>query len=282
MIKHELKTALENLVDFLIIKATKASQPGGLFKNRMSKRLAKALKYNFNRQMVWLLREVGNLPAFNQSASVKLIDKKDVNQDVGDMLEGLPLVETMADDIVLYASGSLTRGAKARIQAMNLGRAGISFSLNHPEAVSYLEKLKSLQLSNYRGAISKTTKETIKKLLVDGANNGLSYSEISKQIQLQGEAGVFSQARGELIATREIGFAYSNGERIVVDDYVQKTGATIEKNWQTAEDANVRPEHTANQAAGWIPIDQAFPGTGEDAAPSEDFGCRCVTSYREV
>lgn len=281
MKKTDAKRALVNMVDNLIFKAVKARQPGGKFKNRATKRMARILKIKFNQQMKWLLAEASKMDAF-KSSPVKFITKKGAKEDAKKIANRLPLVEEMTEDIVAYSSASLNRGANDGIRKLNLGRVGISFDLDNPEAVDYLEALETLQLSNYKGSISRTTKEAIQKLLVDGARDGLSYSELAKQIMDQGESGVFSYARGELISVREIGFAYSKGERIVIDEYIEETDAEMEKNWLTAGDGNVRPEHLENERAGWIPIDEKFPGTDESEAPSEDFGCRCVTSYREV
>lgn len=280
--KKAKKNRFDLLIDHLMTKASKARLSRGRFTNRMEKRLVKRLKRIFDAQLIWVLKEAQKLNSFNQAEDVKMYTKKEISFDVALMLEDMPYQEDLADDLELLASQTMLRAGKAQISKMKLGSAGIVFSLNHPEAVSYLEALKELHLSNYRGSINRTTKDKIKKLLVDGANEGLSYTEVAKQITAQGKAGVFSQARGELIATREIGFAYSKGERVVVDDYVQETGAVIEKNWLTANDGSVRDTHTQNQNDGWISINDYFSGTGEDAAPSNDFGCRCVTSYREV
>jgi hypothetical protein len=67
MKKTDAKRALVNLVDNLIFKAVKARQPGGKFKNRATKRMARILKIKFNQQMKWLLAEASKMEAFKSS-----------------------------------------------------------------------------------------------------------------------------------------------------------------------------------------------------------------------
>lgn len=55
------------------------------------------------------------------------------------------------------------------------------------------------------------------------------------------------------------------------------------KKWKTSHDEKVRRTHSENEAAGWIPLDQPFPGTGDQYGPSSnDIRCRCTSTTRIV
>lgn len=56
----------------------------------------------------------------------------------------------------------------------------------------------------------------------------------------------------------------------------------MEKAWETSNDEKVRPEHIANQAEGWIPMEKTWKGTGDDYAPSQDINCRCTSTDRII
>lgn len=250
------------------------------------KRMTKKLKFYFEKQMKWLIEKLADLDTFkntdDEGKKVRFIETKAIEDDIDGLLEQMPYNDKLVETMVVYSGGSLVKGGNYRIRKMKIGEVVGTFNLQTPEVKRYLQEMAELQLSNYRGAISRTTKNEVRKIVIKGAEEGASYSRISKLIQEQGKAGVFSQARGELIATREIGKAYGTGQNLVVNKYVAETGAIVVKDWLTVGDNNVRDEHRLNEEAGEIPLNDPFPGTGEDFAPSADFGCRCVSSYRTI
>jgi hypothetical protein len=78
--------------------------------------------------------------------------------------------------------------------------------------------------------------------------------------------------RRETIARTESAKAVSEGDLLDA----KNEGAQF-KIWQTTNDDRVSDECEANEAAGPIPIDEAFPG-GVDTAPQHP-NCRCSVSY---
>lgn len=113
----------------------------------------------------------------------------------------------------------------------------------------------------------------------EGVANGDSYGQIAKQIQAE-DPWVFSKSRATLIAVNEIGRAYgwANHEPAVE---LQREGYVLQKFWTTSHDDRVRPRHKANEAADWIPLDTAFPGTFDQFAPStNEIRCRCTSTHR--
>lgn len=77
-----------------------------------------------------------------------------------------------------------------------------------------------------------------------------------------------------------MGKAYQYGEYLPMK-YAQDSGYTVEKFWSTVNDDRVTATHRKNQADGYIPLDQAFSGTGDQLPPGSDNPrCRCAVTYR--
>lgn len=154
-----------------------------------------------------------------------------------------------------------------------------AFDVETSPASKYLKDLEDLMLSQREGSISKTTKEKLIGIMEQGVADGKSYGQIAKEIE-SADPWVFSKTRAQLIAINEVGRAYgwANHEPAVE---LQRQGYIMEKEWTTSHDEKVRPNHTANEAAGLIPLDQAFPGTGDQFAPSiNEIRCRCTSTHQ--
>lgn len=201
--------------------------------------------------------------------------------EIDDILLKMPGQSTFTKGLVASVKLVLDKGGKTAVAEFGLKKFGISFNLKHPGAVKYLKEKERFQLSDYRGTIHDTTKQGIKKILVRAAANGQSYQVTAEQIVAQGEAGVFSTKRAQLIATREIGVAYEEGNALPIRDFRNRyPDRVVMKFWQTVEDDRVTEKHRKNQDDGWIPVEQKFSGTGDDKAPGSDNPrCRCFTKY---
>lgn len=244
---------------------------------REERTLRNRLYRSFQKQINWIVREAENLRAFREQAQ----QNDPYAAEISMMLSRLPEKKSIVDAILASMKVTMLAGGKRGIKAMKLSRFGITFDLKNKQALRILEEKKTLELSNYRGNIDGTTKKAISKILLDAANAGTPYTEVSKLIQEQGKAGVFSQARGELIAIQETGRAYGDGNKIVVDDFkAQYPSRQVMKHWVTVGDDRVRDEHLQNEKDGWIPSEQLHSGTGEPNAPSTDFRCRCFEEYQ--
>jgi len=285
MRKTDKIKAVNNLIEYLINGYTALSRPGGRYMRAQEKRMTtRKLKAVFNKQMKWLIDRLADVEPFksNDDEDVKIIKTKAIEDSINDILEEMPYNDKIVEAMTFYSGASLVKGGNYRMRKMKIGNIVGTWDLQTPEVKRYLQNMEELQLSNYKGAIQRTTKKRIRKIVIQGAENGDSYTAISKAIKAEGTAGVFSQARGELIATREIGKAYGTGQHSVVQKYVAKTGATVKKNWLTVGDDKVRPEHTMNEEDGDIPLEDNFSGTDEEFAPSDDFRCRCVSNYHTI
>jgi len=201
---------------------------------------------------------------------VKSFSFKGIEGDVDKIFDDLDNsgLETV---VITAASDAMKFGAKYRIQKMKLGQFGISFDVDHPLAVEYLKTERPLMLAKMADA----TKENLKPLLIQAAKDGLSPQELALQIE---NSFAFSPSRSLMIAVNEVGTAYEYGNWVPMK-ILQDDGNKVMKQWATVNDDRVTPECEANEAMGWIKLDDNFD-SGDDTAPRESNPrCRCTTLY---
>lgn len=146
----------------------------------------------------------------------------------------------------------------------------IGFNVENPRAVGWAIHHAAGEVTKINAA----TREGINRVIVEAVENGYSYTRTAEKLAKLYE---FSAGRAKRIAVYEIGTAYEQGKKMAAGEMAAQ-GLKMEKKWQSAGDARVRPAHRENQGAGWIGMDEAFP-SGDDLAPS-DPGCRCVGLWR--
>ena len=243
----------------------------GKFIRRQELRLRKRLALLWKKQMNWIIENMDDeLPQFNTNAATP-----------DDFLEGMPKQKEIAETIVATMRVSLAKGAKTIIKKLELGEFGITFNLENEAAREFLGGKLSHELSNYKGNIHRTTTNRISKILRDAGKSGASYTETSKLIQAQQKNGVFSQARGELISTREVGIAYEKGNDIPIQEFItENPDRRVLKLWRTVGDDRVTAQCSENGSKGWIDYALKFP-SGDDSAPRDDHPrCRCFTERK--
>jgi Phage Mu protein F like protein len=172
----------------------------------------------------------------------------------------------LAFPITEEAQAAILLGALTMIREIG----GPSFDLSNPRAVQYLTTI-----HNRIAGITEETFRVVQAILVDGVDKGASYAEIAREIRIK--FADFSRDRSELIAVTEIGDAYSEGQ-LLVGDAMQLRGINTQKRWLTAGDDRVEAECEGNEAAGWIPMDDAFPSGHE--RPLAHPRCRCALGVR--
>jgi uncharacterized protein with gpF-like domain len=246
---------------------------------RSEKRMANRLLRSFAKQRDYVIAEAANLYPNQSIYSRNELDSRRrtiIEQIILDM----PEVDAIIDNVIYFRSITYARQAKRIIKDMKLTQFGVSFDSVNARAVKRLAERKAFELSQRAGTISSTTNQRIKEILLDGIQSGESYQSLSQRIQALSKEGVFSQARGELISTTEIGKAYGEGNWDVLDEFKSKNpNRQPVKRWVTVRDDRVRDDHTRNQEDGWIPMERAHSGTGEMYAPSSDYRCRCFERY---
>lgn len=118
--------------------------------------------------------------------------------------------------------------------------------------------------------LAAVTRARVNELVAHAIENGESLQTLARDIRTD---FMFSKERAERVARTESATALGMG---------QKQGAVSqgrdEKRWLTQGDDLVEEECAANEAAGWIGIDDLFP-TGVDTIP-EHPACRCTCIYR--
>lgn len=238
------------------------------FRETQEQRLAKRVHKQLKKQMGWVIDNLPRIAAFKESYEAEIYL----------LLEDMPYREEIVAGILLTVKPTIKKGWTDMEDQFGFS---YGFSYDMKEVTSYLDALEELQLSDRYGSIHATTKDRIRDILSQAANEGWGYSKTSKAIQAQGEAGVFSQARGELIATREIGHAYEYGKQVSIQEYRDNNPVDIlQKKWVTVGDNNVTAQCRANSSQDWIEIDKQFD-SGDDTAPRDNHPrCRCATTYR--
>lgn len=156
----------------------------------------------------------------------------------------------------------------------------VSFDVDHPDAVAYLETV-PLKIAG----INATTENEIRRILINGVEQGWSYDRTAQVLQQKFESfrkpvrQQHIRSRAHLIAVTETGDAYAQGE-LIVGRQLRDAGLRMEKRWLTAGDERVCPICVPNEAAGWIAIDDTFPSGHE--APTAHPACRCDIEQRPV
>ena len=246
---------------------------------RMEKKIDAILK----KQMRWVADGVKNVPGLSNNGVH--YDRNTLDDQISAMLSGMPGKTDLTETILIYSGVLMDKGANSIIRTSELRKFGISFTLKHPAAIKFLSNKKTLELSNGRGNIDSRTKASIKAILLDAISEGKSYTATAQLIKAQGEHGVFSYARAELIAVREAGVAYEYGKQTPLKEFIAKNpDRQIKKNWNTSGDNDVTPECQQNQDVSPIGFNETFPNDGaQQTAPrSGNPRCRCWTTYEII
>lgn len=277
---------LNNLVTELIYRMQRniayKKRTDGRFLLVIEKRLVKRLDKVFKKQMKFVLDEVGKLSFFGENY-LKNDAVDDTKEEIEDFVLAIPGQKEVTEEVISSMKSSMLKGGKSSVKYLKLFKFGISFDLRNEKAIEILTDRRKLELSNYKGNIHDTTKERILKILLDAAKSGQSYRTTAKLISAQGEKGVFSRNRGQLIATREIGRAYGEGNYIPVQEFSEQfPKRKTEKFWQTVEDDDVTEECEKNQSKGWVPLDHVYETKGSDefAPRKSNPRCRCFQKYQ--
>lgn len=156
------------------------------------------------------------------------------------------------------------------------GTTPISFDIINRRAINFFNPDKLIS------QISDTTQGQIRNLVNEAVEQGLSYTQLSKNItnlfdEFNTKKDVNGRTRADRIAINEIRERNSAASEIVADELTKK-GFDVEKRWLTRGDSKVRPSHNENEEQGYIPENKKF-SSGDDRPPT-DPNCRCVNIRR--
>lgn len=147
-----------------------------------------------------------------------------------------------------------------------------SFTLDNPRAVAWFSQHGG-SLS-YIKDIQGTSKDQLQTLITQSLDEGWSYNQTAKEIK--SKFSDMSTNRAKLIAQNEAAQAYEAGNRGFIDG-LSDLGVVMVKKWMNSEDDKVSAGCKTNTAAGWIPLNQAFPSGHQH--PTRHPKCRCYTIY---
>lgn len=144
--------------------------------------------------------------------------------------------------------------------------------------LAYLKKHAAEKLGK---DVDKTTRELVRKVLVQSFEDGWTYNRTVKEVRTL-YAGFSARAaqghirnRAELIAVNELGNAYCAGS-LHAARQLENQGMRIEKAWALATNPCALCQGNASQ--GWIPLDRNF-SSGQDG-PTAHPACRCSLMTR--
>lgn len=136
-----------------------------------------------------------------------------------------------------------------------------------------------LNLSNYKWAISHTTKHDVIEVLKNGIDENLTVAEVADKIHELDER-LFSQARANTIAVTEIWKAYEYWNFQPIQQ-LESVGIQMEKKRETCHDSRVRPEHREAEEEWRVRSDYIFPSVWVEIPPWWP-NCRCTILYRRM
>ena len=174
------------------------------------------------------------------------------------------------------AGAAIAAAAKHRVAEFGVDFA---FDRTNPRAIAAIKDRAAAAVT----AIDATTREEIARIVTHGMEEGYNYQEVAREIAAKydefgaGKPQAHIRNRAELIAINEAGEAYETGNRLVIDE-MTAVGLEMEMHWSSVGDGKVSEGCRRNEAAGWIPVNQAFP-SGHQHAPRFP-GCRCAILYR--
>lgn len=147
-------------------------------------------------------------------------------------------------------------------------------SYRDPDAVQWADQhaAELLTKDGTGGELADATRNMLRSTLKQAVADKLSDKQIADLLERD---YAFSTERAQLIARTEVRNAIGHGALAGA----QRVGMQV-KGWRVSDDEGPCPLCEANQAQGWIPIDNPFVSGA--MAPLQHPRCRCSASYRKA
>lgn len=275
--QYDFAVELDRFIEVATAAASKRRQ------SPLQKKYITAIRKRFAAQGKWFLKDI--LPHLRARFVESLREANDKPLSAAEILEFIakalhelknhpddPAIVTELDSLISLAYAAGIKGSTADLEA-EITFAPV-FNLESPGAVQYL---KTNSFTSLAAKLDETTASEIERILIAGLEEGLSYSQIAKLITEK--FSDFGAARARMIAITEIGNAYSDAT-LQNAFALEEAGIRMQKSWMTVGDDKVDPDCSANEAAGWVGVDDAFP-SGDDR-PLAHPGCRCALLVRRA
>lgn len=199
-----------------------------------------------------------------------------VEEPLGSFREAM-WVDDLIDKLMNPVSKGVEKGYKRTRRKFRTILEEHSLFYDLDTILNYAKDRGKLQLSNFRWAISHTTKFEVVKVLKDWLNNQLTYNQVRDNI-IKVNSSLFSKSRARTIAVTEMAKAYEYGN-VQPMRQLQSVGVAVEKRRQTCEDSKVRPEHMECENLGRVPLDFVYPSTWVQYPPGWP-NCRCTILHK--
>lgn len=145
--------------------------------------------------------------------------------------------------------------------------------------LNYAREWSVLQLSNFRWAISHTTKFEVIKVLKEGLDNNRTYNQVKDKIHKINQV-IFWKPRARTIAVTEMWKWYEYGNVHPMRE-LQAVWVTVLKKRQTCNDGKVRPDHMECEELGRVPLEFIYPSVKVPYPPGWP-NCRCTNQHRVI
>lgn len=248
---------------------------------RMERTLANRLRALFRAERTMLLREMAAIETawpVSEAERPPALDRL-LDAAIGRALEAM--FDDFADAVQAAAEAAYRAGVTTQQRALGDLTGDVTFGMDNPRAIAYLTDHGAARVTG----IQDTTRQQIRDIIIRAVAEDRSYQQAAKDIRglysgfARPQAQRHIRDRAELIAVAEIGDGFEAGTRDLMQT-VADAGIALEHAWLTVGDDRVSEGCAENEAAGWLPLGDAFP-SGHDR-PLRHPACRCTAVYRRA
>jgi SPP1 gp7 family putative phage head morphogenesis protein len=217
----------------------------------------------------------------------RLLDRKSElsEADILSVINGIdfdkwePLVDLVAVSLVSAATYSVVRSlwrvgvSEDEAMGQTARRAAERWAKRRAAELLGMRRLPSGKLvpnPNAKFAITETTRDMVRQMVVDAVMEGWTTEQLTNQLR---GSHAFSAARAENIARTELRSAVSGGQLAAF----RSSGLASGKRWRTKKDAKVEQHCRENEAVGIIDIAAPFPSGHQH--PTAHPNCRCWLDF---
>ena len=137
----------DNAIAYYRESITMLKRVDGRFRRKQEIRLRTKLQRTWARQIKWLLKEMQELPQFNEgvtASGVQLISRKQFDRQINDLVDRMPYNDDVVEAVEISARASYVKGGRRTYNQFKLGALGMSFEIVNEGAVEYLRALTTL------------------------------------------------------------------------------------------------------------------------------------------
>lgn len=245
-----------------LAKVLREAQPG------IATPAARKLQRRFARQLSLYFRKLGrSLPYRDLPGYLAKHRKVKEAADTDAMKIAGKATSSMNKELKSVLDENIKKGYGLGVtEAHQVYRLEPTFGVENPVIIKWMRNRSAEMVTK----IDETTRQRLANTLTRGAKAGDSPAKLAKRIRTEvASMADISRGRSHLIATTELNNAMSEAN---LETYTRLGIAG--KSWSTTGDDRVSDECIANEAAGIIPMDRAFPSGPQ--RPPQHPGCRCT------